>query len=101
MNTSRPLAPLTCAFTCPKLEGDERRAACLVCLVCDTRSSSDLVCRVVAPAVRQHTLSSAASLAAAPSLQVGVRIPSHVGSIGSCFTQNKVSVVPIHVAIHA
>jgi hypothetical protein len=67
---------------------------------CDTRSSSDLVCRVVAPAVRQHKLSSAASPAAATSLQVGVRIPSHVGSIGSCFTQNKVSVVPIHVAIH-
>ncbi len=61
---------------------------------CLTRcASGDLVCRVVAPVARppsnQQRLQPQNNVAA--SVQVGVRIPSRVGSIGACFTQNKVN----------
>ena len=47
----------------------------------------DLVCRVAAPA--PGPTPPGRSQPQSTSLQVGVRIPSHIGSIGSAFTHNK------------
>jgi hypothetical protein len=59
------------------------------------------VCRVAAPAAgsgktqQQHLQSNASA-----SLQVGVRIPSRIGTIGACFTQNKVPYARHDLLVH-